>query len=97
MLNAFETLVVVASGAALAWGFCLHLNWCMERLGRVRSPFGFWGLHGLMRMGGVLAGFYIAGNGDASRMVLCLAGFVVMRIWLIHHATQAAPAASQSK
>ena len=83
-----ETLTLILAGlagAALGTIFFGGLWWTVRRGVSSGHP-GRWFLgSGLLRMGIVLAGFYLLGDGHWPRLVGALAGFIVARIavmWL---------------
>lgn len=51
----------------------------IHRAAKLRRPYVWLGLSAMLRIGGLLAGFYVLMNGRWERLVACMVGFVVVR------------------
>jgi F1F0 ATPase subunit 2 len=72
----------LAAGLLLGLFFFGGLWWTVVRGVSSRQP-ALWFLGSLLlRMSGALAGFYYVGRGDWRRLLLCLLGFVLARLWV---------------
>jgi F1F0 ATPase subunit 2 len=78
-------VVALLAGAALGVVFYAGLWWTVRRAATFRRP-GLSVLTSLLvRMGVTLAGFHIVADGDWTRLLLCLTGFLLTRVvvtWL---------------
>jgi len=85
--------LALAGGAALGLFFFGGLKWTLARaLGAPAA--GLWlAASMLLRMAVTLAGFWLAGGGDWLRLLLCLGGFVAVRV---AYARGAAPEAGHA-
>jgi F1F0 ATPase subunit 2 len=84
-MNIDWLLLIPAFGAGVALGvfYFLGLWWTIRRLSIVRGP-ALWALASfLLRSGIVLAGFYLVMAGRWQNLLACLAGFTLMRLWLV--------------
>ena len=83
-----ETLTLAlafVAGAGLGMIFFAGLWWTVRKgVSSPRPALWFLG-SGLLRMSGVLAGFYFVSGGQFRRLVACLVGFIIARVvvtWL---------------
>ena len=84
-------LLASGAGAALGVFFFGGLRWTLERSLRSARPVA-WQLGSvLVRTGVTLAGIWLAGGGRWDRMLLALAAFTAVRIWMV----RAAPLATR--
>lgn len=75
------TLSLIAGvGIGAAYIYTLWLT--VERLPRVKNPAAFLLISFGLRMGLVLVGFYFVMGGSWTRLLACLTGFVVARMYL---------------
>lgn len=73
------------AGAALGLLFFGGLWWTVRRAAASPRPALWFGPSLLLRMAGVVGGFYLVGAGQWTRLAACLAGFVLARgalLWL---------------
>ncbi len=71
-------------GGALGAFFFGGLWWTVQRMAQARRPALWFVLSWLLRMGVVLLGFYAISDGGLAAPVLCLAGFVLARLVVLH-------------
>jgi F1F0 ATPase subunit 2 len=76
------TLALLA-GCVLGAMFFGGLWWTVHRAMSAKHP-AFW-LFGsvMLRMSATLAGFYFVGRGDWERLMVCLGGFLLARLFVI--------------
>jgi F1F0 ATPase subunit 2 len=79
MNNFLLLALALVAGLVLGAIFFGGLWWTVRRGLSAKSP-AFWFLGSmLLRMGIVLAGFYLVGRGDWQRLLTCLVGFIISR------------------
>ena len=82
-----ETLQIIAAamlGGVLGGFFFGGLWWTVHR-GVLSSSPAFWFLGSLLlRMGTILAGFYFIGHENWKRLVACLVGFILARLFVVY-------------
>jgi len=84
-------LMALAAGVLLGGFFFFGLLWTIRRFLSSRQP-ALWMLGSLLlRTGVVLAGFYYVSAGQWERMLLCLVGFLVARLWVTRLTARSAP------
>jgi F1F0 ATPase subunit 2 len=75
--------MALAAGLLLGAVFFGGLWWTVRK-GVSTKHIAFWFLSSLLlRMGFVLVGFYLVGGGDWRRLVACLVGFVIGRVFVM--------------
>lgn len=80
-MNEPLTLALAAvAGLLLGAVFFGGLWWTVRRGVAAKQPARWFVVSLLLRMGIVLAGFYLVGRGHPERMLVCLLGFVVARV-----------------
>lgn len=90
--------LALASVAGLVLGvfFFGGLWWTVRRGIAAKQPAPWFAVSLLLRMGIVLAGFYLVGRGHPERMLVCLYGFIVARV-LVKRLTGSPAAADGSR
>jgi F1F0 ATPase subunit 2 len=73
-------LLALPAGMVLGVLFFGGLWWTVRKGVSSESPASWFFASLLLRMGIALAGFYLVGNGDWERLMLCLVGFVLARL-----------------
>ncbi|MGD9299965.1 MAG: ATP synthase subunit I [Desulfobacterales bacterium] len=77
------------SGLVIGVFYFLGLWWTVRRLSTVRAP-ALWTIASfVVRSGIVLAGFYLVMAGRWDNLLACLAGFTLIRLWLIRRLSPA--------
>ena len=85
MNEALTLMLAGLAGAALGAIFYGGLWWTVRRAVSAGYPALWFLVSGLLRVGIVLAGFYVVGGGQWPRLVAALVGFIVARLavlWL---------------
>jgi F1F0 ATPase subunit 2 len=77
------------AGAALGAFYFLGLWWTIRRLPIVRVPALWTTVSFVVRSGIVLAGFYLVMAGRWENLLACLAGFTLIRLWLVRRLSPA--------
>jgi F1F0 ATPase subunit 2 len=89
MFDIADVGISFTSGLVLGAFYFLGLWWTIRRLSTVRAP-ALWALASfLLRAGIVLAGFYLVMAGRWQNLLVCLAGFTLMRLWLVRRLSPA--------
>jgi F1F0 ATPase subunit 2 len=80
MTDAGDLIAAALAGAVLGTIFFGGLFWSVRKVMTTRHP-ATWTFASLtLRVGFVLAGFYVVGHDDWSRWAACTAGFVLTRL-----------------
>jgi F1F0 ATPase subunit 2 len=86
MINIFPLFIVLVEGVFVGLFFFGGLWWTVQKgLTSNHAALWFFGST-LLRVGIALAGFYFIACGDWSRILVCLLGFVIARIAVVHFA-----------
>ena len=84
MSEAFAGLVALAAGAGLGVVFFGGLWWTIRK-GVSAQRSGLWYMTSmLLRTSIVLTGFFFVAAGNWQRLLLCLTGFVMARLMVLH-------------
>jgi len=95
MNELFDLILAILSGSALGVIFFGGLWWTVSQGVSSTVP-GLWFLGSLtLRMGVVLAGFYWVGHGHWDRMLFCLIGFVLARVFVTRLTQSSEPIRSE--
>jgi F1F0 ATPase subunit 2 len=82
-MNDFLTLMLALLAGVLLGGVFFGGLWWTVKKGMASKRPALWFLVSfLLRMGIVMAGFYFVGQGDWRRLVTCLVGFVIARLFI---------------
>ena len=89
-MNEFQVLTLAfVAGAVLGTFFFGGLWWTVQK-GVVSNRPELWFLGSLaLRIGVILAGFYVVSQGHWSRLAACLVGFLMARVIVVHRLTRA--------
>jgi F1F0 ATPase subunit 2 len=89
MSDSLPLALALLAGALLGAFFFGGLWWTVEKGVTSENP-AFWFLASLLlRTGVILAGFYFVSQGHWSRLVACLLGFLIARIFVVRRLTRA--------
>lgn len=80
MIDTLTGITVIAAGLVLGLVFYGGLWWTVRHAAEFRRPALALLVSALLRMATVLGGFYAVANGEWSRILLCLLGFVLARL-----------------
>ncbi|MEO8858181.1 MAG: ATP synthase subunit I [Burkholderiaceae bacterium] len=88
----FGVLLAALGGAALGGFYFGGLWWTVQR--SLHSPHvALWQLASLLvRAGVTLGGFWLLGGASWQRWLVCLAGFIGARVWVLHSTRRAGAA-----
>lgn len=82
-INLVLLLSVFGAGAGLGTFYFLGLWWTVRKLPTARTPALWTVISFVVRSGVVLAGFYGVMAGRWENIMACLAGFILIRLWLV--------------
>jgi len=82
-INLYMLLPVFAGGLGLGAFYFLGLWWTVRRLPDVRMPALWTFVSFLVRSATALAGFYVLMQGRWEYLLICVAGFTLMRLALV--------------
>jgi F1F0 ATPase subunit 2 len=72
------------AGLALSFFYFGNLWWTVQHLPESRHPALMALRNFFLRMAVILGGFYVVMGGSWERLLVCLAGFLIMRPMLVH-------------
>lgn len=83
----FNWVLPVSVGMVLGLFFFLGLWWTVRKAVHARVPALWFLLSMLLRFALVLGGFYLVGRGNMQALLLCLGGFIVIRLIMQRYIT----------
>lgn len=86
-MDAFQYIIAFTAGAGLGLFFFGGLWMTVQRLPRARHPALLAAGSLLLRVSLSVVGFYLVMDGYWERLLVCLAGFVLMKVLLVRHRT----------
>jgi F1F0 ATPase subunit 2 len=90
IINAAALGISFCAGLAIGALYFLGLWWTVRRLPALKAP-ALWVLVSfLLRSAVAVAGFYFVMQGRWQNLLICVAGFTLMRLWLVRRITPAA-------